>query len=201
MPFPFTFTNTAATTAAVTARYVTLVAMSNVALTKAQTTPVWSGAALTSVTHATVATTDTLGIVTIVGVDLAGQVQTEVITPVADSTVYGLIPLRTLTSATISGWVQGGATADNISVGVQAGNIAAAGSGILHGVLVNNVVAATVVIKDASKTIMTIPASQAAGTFYLLDVGFGSALTCLTTNTNDITLVHTGQMPQTWTSV
>ena len=42
----YIWTNTAATTAAVTNRYVTSTNMANGAYTLANTTPVWSGAAL-----------------------------------------------------------------------------------------------------------------------------------------------------------
>jgi hypothetical protein len=48
---------------------------------------------------------------------------------------------------------------------------------------------------------MTIPASQAAGTYYSFGnqgVDFGGRLVVATTNTNDITVFHTGTMPSTY---
>jgi hypothetical protein len=193
-----TFTNTAATTAAVTNRYVTTVGMQNAAYTLANTTPVWAGGALVTVLHATVTGTDSpLGVITIIGVDLAGQTRTEIITPVADNTATGTIAFRTITSITGSGWTAV-STADNITIGVAAGNIACGGPGTLAGVLVNNVVATAVTIADGTKTIMVIPASQAAGTYYRLDADFGAYLKVATTSTNDVTVFHTGTRPGTY---
>lgn len=71
-----------------------------------------------TVTHATVNTTDTLGTITITGTSNLGDVITEVITPIADSIVAGTKCFKTVTSVTGAGWVIGGATADNITVGV-----------------------------------------------------------------------------------
>ena len=200
----FTFTNTAATTAAVANRYVTSANMKVGAYTLANTTPAWSGAALVSVTHTEVGGgVDTLGTIVIVGVDLAGQTRTEAIVPVNGTVAYGLIPFRTITSVTGVGWVIGTGN-DTIVVGVAAGNIACGGPGSLSGVLVNNAVATLVTIRDgASRTIMVIPASQAAGTFYPFypGVDFGSYLVVLTTNTNDVTVFHTATMPTVWSAV
>ena len=194
----YSFTNTAASTAAVANRYVVSTNMVNAAYTLANTTPVWSGAALVTVTHATVATgTDTLGIITVVGRDLSGATRTEVITPIADSTATGLIPFRTITSITGSGWVIAGGN-DTIQMGVAAGNIACGSQGTLQGILVNNTVATAFSVADATRTIATIPASQAAGTFYsfgAIGVDFGGYLKVLTTSTNDVTVVHTSTSP------
>lgn len=196
----YSFTNTAASTAAVANRFVVSTNMQNAAYTLANTTPVWSGGALVTVAHVTVAGTDTLGIITVVGVGLAGAVRTEVITPVADSTVTGLIPFRTITSITGSGWTAV-STADTIQMGVAAGNIACGTQGTLQSILVNNTVAASVTIADATRTIVTIPASQAAGTMYSfgsVGVDFGGLLKVLTTSTNDITVVHTSTSPASY---
>lgn len=191
----YSFTNTAASTAAVTNRYVASTNMKVGAYTLANTTPVWSGGGLVTITHTTVVTTDTLGTVVIVGVDLAGASRTETLTPVADSTVTGTIPFRTITSITGVGWVIVGSN-DTIVAGVAAGNIACGSQGTLWGVLVNNTVATAFSINDATRTIITVPASQAAGTFYNLGgVDFGGHLKVLTTSTNDVTVIHTGTSP------
>lgn len=72
-----------------------------------------------SITHTTVATgTDTLGTITIVGT-YNGRAITEVITPVADSTVYSTNYFDTITSITGAGWVIAGGN-DTIKVGVSA---------------------------------------------------------------------------------
>jgi len=193
-----TYTNTAATTAAVTNRYVTSTNMKVGAYTLANTTPVWSGAGLVTVTHTEVGGgVDTLGTIVVVGVDLSGQSRTESIVPVNGTTATGTIPFRTITSVTGAGWVIGTGN-DTIVVGVAAGNIACGSQGTLGGLLVNNVVATLVTISDAKGTIMVIPASQAAGTFYELGVDFGGYLKVATTSTNDVTVFHTGTLPSSY---
>lgn len=190
------YTNTAATTAAVTNRIVTSANMKVGTYTIANASPVWAGGALITVTHTTVAAgTDTLGTITIDGTSLAGSVISEVITPVADSTVTGTKVFRTVTAVTGAGWVIAGGN-DTIVVGVAAGNYVASSGGVIGGVLVNNSVAAAVTIADARGTIMTIPASQAAGTYYNLGgVDFSGFLKVSTTSTNDVTVFHSGTFP------
>lgn len=102
---------------AASARISVLAAMANHAVTIANHTSADSLGRNVTVTHVTVATTDTLGIVTVVGLDVAGSAVTEVITPLADQTVAGHELFASVTSATISTWSLGGATADNLSVG------------------------------------------------------------------------------------
>ena len=194
----YSFTNTAATTAAVANRFVTSTNMANGAYTLANTTPVWSGGCLVTVTHTAVTGNDTLGTITVVGTDLAGQTRTEVITPLAGTVATGTVVFRTLTSATQAGWVINVGN-DTIVIGCAAGNIACGSQGTLGGVLVNNVVAATVTISDSARTILTIPASQAAGTYYDLGgVDFGGHLKVATTSTNDVTVFHTPTMPSVY---
>jgi hypothetical protein len=191
-------TNTAATTAAVANRFVTSVNMANGAYTLANTTPVWSGACFVTVTHTAVTGNDTLGTITVVGVDLAGQTRTEVITPLAGTVATGVVPFRTLVSATQAGWVINTGN-DTIVMGCAAGNIACGSNGQLGGVLVNNTVATAVTIADGARTILTIPASQAAGTYYNLNgVDFASNLRVVTTSTNDITVFHTSTLPSSF---
>jgi hypothetical protein len=188
------YTNTAATTAAVTNRFVASTAMSLTTYTIANASPVWSGGCLVTIGHTTVAGTDTLGTITIVGTDLTGATITESITPVADSTATSVNIFRTVTSATSVGWVAV-STADNIVIGCAAGNYASGSGGVLGGILVNNSVAAAIVVSDKRGTIATIPASQAAGSYYPLNVDFYGFLKVATTSTNDVTVTHTGTMP------
>ncbi len=61
--------------------------------------------------------------------------------------------------------------------------------------------AAAVTISDAVRTIMVIPSSQAAGTFYEFPDGgvdFAGHLKVATTSTNDVTVYHTGTLPATY---
>lgn len=193
------YTNTAATTAAVTNRFVTIASMKVGTYTIANASPVWSGGCLVTITHTIQDTVDTLGTVTIVGTDLAGAPVSEVLTPSNGTTVSGSKIFRSVTSATGAGWVQGGTTADQIVVGCAAGNIVCGSEGQLGGVIVNNTVAASVTISDARGTILTIPASQAAGTYYNLGgVAYSGFLKVATTNTNDVTVFHTGTMPSSY---
>jgi hypothetical protein len=194
----YSLTNTAASTAAVTNRFVTSTNMKVGTYTIANASPTWSGGCLVTITHTTVATgTDTLGTITIAGTGLNGQPLSEVMTPVADSTATSTNAFRTVTSATGAGWVIAGGN-DTIVIGCAAGNIACGSQGTLGGVLVNNSVAAAVTISDARGTILTIPASQAAGTYYPLGVDFGGRLVVSTTSTNDITVFHTGTSPASY---
>jgi hypothetical protein len=189
----FSYTGIAATTAAVTNRYVTSTNMKVGAYTLANTTPVWQGGAFVTITHTTVVTTDTLGTITVVGVDLSGATRTESITPLADATATGLIAFRTITSITGVGWVIAGSN-DTIVAGVAAGSIVVGSPGTLHSIVVNTTAAATVVVSDAARTIATLKASIAEGV-YLFDVDFAGFLKVATTSTNDITVVHTGTQP------
>lgn len=196
------YTNTAATTAAVTNRFVASTNMKVGAYTVANASPVWSGGC-----HVTVTTTqvggedDTLGTVVFVGTDLNNQAVTETLTPVNGSTVEGSVIFRTVTSVTGVGWVIGGAGGnDTIVCGCAAGSYAAGSGGVLGGVIVNNSVAAAITISDKRGTIITVPASQAAGTYYQLNVAYLGYLKVATTSTNDVTVTHTGTIPQFATS-
>lgn len=192
MPSPF-FTNTAATTAAVTNRFVTSANMKVGAYTIANASPVWSGGCLVTLTHTTVAGTDTLGTVTIVGVGLNGATITEVLTPVADSVATSTNIFRSVTSATGAGWVAV-STADTIVIGCAAGSYASASSGVLESVIVNTTAAAAIVISDKAGTIATLKASIAEAT-YPFNVVYNGYLKVATTSTNDVTVTHTGTIP------
>lgn len=190
------YTNTAATTAAVANRFVTSTNMKVGAYTIANASPVWSGGCLVTITHTTVAAgTDTLGTVDIVGTNLLGQTITETITPVADSVATGTKVFRSIVSATGVGWVITGGN-DTLVIGCAAGSYASSSGGSLGGILVNNSVAAAIVISDAAGTIVTVPSSQAAGTYYNLQgVDFSGYLKVATTSTNDVTVFHTATIP------
>lgn len=195
----YLFTNTAATTAAVTNRFVTSVNMANGAYTVANASPVWSGGCLVTATITAVTGNDTPGTLTIVGTGLDGRPLTEVLTLVAGGAATGGSVFRTITSITQAGWVINVGN-DTIVVGCAAGNIACASQGVLQGVLVNNTVATAFSVADATRTILTVPASQAAGTFYNFGAGvdFGGLLKVLTTSTNDVTVIHSGTLPTTY---
>ncbi len=189
-------TNIAATTAAVNNRFVTTANMSLTPYTLANTTPVWAGGCLVTIAHTTVAGADTLGTITIVGVDLHGEPLTETITPLAGTTATGTKVFRSLTSATSVGWVAT-STADTIIIGCAAGSYAAIGGGILHAATVNNVVATAFTISDASGTIATVGASAAIGQI-VYDVPWSGFLKIATTSTNDVTLIHSPGVPNTY---
>ncbi len=193
------FTNTAATTAAVANRFVASTNMKVGTYTVANASPVWAGGCFVTVTHTEVGGgVDQLGTITIDGTDLNGTGISDVIVPVNGTVATGTKVFRTVGAVTGAGWVIGTGN-DTIVVGCAAGNIACGSQGQLGGVLVNNAVATAVVISDASRTIMTIPASQAAGTFYDLNgVDFGGYLKVATTSTNDVTVFHTGTMPSSY---
>jgi hypothetical protein len=195
----WSFTNTAASTAAVTNRFVVSVNMANGAYTVANASPTWGGGCLVVATITGVAGNDTPGTITIVGTGVNGQPLTEILALVAGGTATSSNAFRTITSITQAGWVAV-STADTIVIGCAAGNVACGSSGQLAGVLVNNSVAAAVTISDASRTIMTIPASQAAGSFYPFGDGveFGGRLVVSTTSTNDITVFHSSTSPASY---
>jgi hypothetical protein len=147
------------------------------------------------VTHTASGAADTLGTIAIVGTGVNGAALSETITPLSGTVATGTKIFRTVTSATGAGWVISAGN-DTITIGVAAGNYVASSGGALGGILVNNAVAAAIVISDARGTIVTIPASQAAGTYYnLQDVGFSGFLKVATTSTNDVTVFHSGTIP------
>lgn len=190
-----TFTNTAATTAAVTNRLVTTTNMKVGAYTVANASAVWVGGFTVTATITAVTGNDTAGTLAVVGTSLAGRPLTETITLTDGVGGSGSQVFRTVTSITGAGWVINTGN-DTIVIGVAAGNVACGSNGSLGGVLVNNSVAATIVISDAARTIMTVPASAAAGTYYNLGgVDFAGYLKVATTSTNDVTVFHTGTLP------
>jgi hypothetical protein len=137
----------------------------------------------------------TLGTVTVTGTDMAGQVISEVITPLDNTIATGALWFRTVTSV-VGGqtWVAAGA-ADSIKVGCDASYVVAVGSGVLHAVIINTTAAGTITIADASGTIAVIPVSVAVGTFYEYDVNWSGFLSFTLAAASDITILHTGSLP------
>jgi len=193
------YTALSASTAAVTNRFVTSTNMSLTPYTIANGgLPTWQGGCFVTVTHTTVAGTDTLGTMTLVGVGLDGQVQSETLTPVADSTVTSTKAYKSVTSLTSLGWVAV-STADTIVAGVAAGSIVCGSSGQLYGVVVNATAAATIVLSDSKRTIATFAASIANGHYLYGPTGldFTGFLKVALTSTNDITVLHSATLPAT----
>ena len=191
------FTGLAASTAAVTNRFVTSTNMIVGAYTLANTTPTWAGGCFVTITHTANGAADTLGTIAVVGVDLAGNVgRTESITPIGSGTATGTIAFRTITSITGVGWVINAGN-DTIVAGVAAGSIVCGTSGRLEAVVVNATAAATIVLSDSTGTIATLAASIANGHYIYGQSGvdFTGFLKVALTSTNDITVVHSKTAP------
>jgi hypothetical protein len=141
----------------------------------------------------------TLGVVTITGTNLGGEVITEVITPLDNATATGTKWFMTVT-AVLGGqtWVKDAGAADSIQVGCGAAAIIAQGTGTLHGIQINTTAAATIVVSDATGTIATLPANVAVGTFYRWDVTFGGFLSVALGGASDVTVLHTGTLPSSY---
>lgn len=183
-------TGIAATTAAVTNRFVVSTNMIVGAYTIANASPVWQGGCFVTATITANTGNDTPGTATIVGTDLAGNAQTEVLTLVAAGTATGVKVFRSITSITGAGWVINGGN-DTIVFGCTAGSIVCGTSGTLYAIVVNATAAATVVVSDSVKTIATLKVSIAEG-HYLYGgqgVDFVGYLKVATTSTNDITVI------------
>lgn len=188
-------TNIAAqSSAAVANRFVTSTAMKVGTYTLANSAAVHGAGFLVTVTHTTVATgTDTLGTITVVGINLAGQPATDTITPVADNTATGTVIFRSVTSVTGAGWVIAGGN-DTLTVGHAAGAYAMGSSGDLFAIVINTTSASTITLEDAAGAIATLKASIAEGTYYFQCTVAGY-LKVTHTSTSNYTLLHTGTMP------
>lgn len=190
-------TNIAATTAAVADRIVASANMKVGTYTVANASPVWAGGALITVTHAQVGgVTDTLGTIAVVGKDLHGNAISETITPLDGTVATGTKVFRSVTSVTGAGWVIDTGN-DTITVGVAAGSYVAVGGGLFKSIVVNATAAATVVVSDASGTIATLAASIANGV-YEFEVPWSGFLKVATTSTNDVTLIHSPGVPNSY---
>lgn len=184
------YTALAASTAAVTNRFVVSTNMIVGAYAVANASPAWQGGCNITATITAVTGNDTAGTLTIVGTDLAGSAQTEVITLTAGVGGTGTKTFRTVTSITGAGWVINAGN-DTIVVGCAAGAIVCGSSGTLYAVVVNATAAATVVLSDSVGTIATLAASIANGHYLYGGVGvdFVGYLKVATTSTNDITVI------------
>jgi len=193
----FSYSHISATTAAVANRFVTSTNMKVGTYTLANTTPVWDGGCLVTVTHTEVGGgVDTLGTIVVVGIDLSGQTITDTITPLNGTVATGTKVFRTITSVTGAGWVIGTGN-DTIVVGCAAGSYVIAGAGTLRAIVVNTTAAAAITVTDARGTIATLKSSIAEGTYYY-DVAVSGYLKVSTTSTNDITVIHTVSLPQSY---
>jgi hypothetical protein len=123
-----------------------------------------AGARRVTVTHTTVAGADTLGTIEVVGLDLAGNVISESIVPLAGTVATGTKWFASVTSVTGVGWVAV-STADTIVVGCAAGVAVFEGDCTLYSVVVNTTAAGTITLSDSAGTIAVLKASVAEGTY------------------------------------
>lgn len=172
--------------AAVTNRFVASTNMANGAYTLAATTMPTAGARKVTVTHTAVTGNDTLGTITVVGTNLAGQPITEVITPVAGGTATGTKYFRTIVSATQAGWVINVGN-DTLVIGCDATPVVLEGSGQLHSVVIGATAAGTITLADASGTIWLAKASIVEGS-YLFDVDVQGFLSVVLGAASDVTV-------------
>ncbi|HUT77731.1 MAG TPA: hypothetical protein VM285_08605 [Polyangia bacterium] len=178
-------------------RFVEVQDMKNAAYTLTATLaqPEANTARLLTLTHVQVGgVTDTLGVVTVVGKNLAGQAITEVITPSDGALVTGSTWFASVVSATGSGWTRDGAggTEDTIVIGCAANAIIAEGAGTLHGIQINTTAAGAITVSDSSGTIAILPASVAVGTFYEWDANWSGWLRVVMAAASNVTVLHSG---------
>jgi len=193
-------TNIAAAPTADDDGYVVSVNMKVGAYTLAASSPP-AGARKVTLKRTAVGTADTPGTVALVGRDLSGQTITETLIPGATGvTVTSTKFFAAITSITGAGWVIDGveATEDTIIVGWGAQMAIATGSGTLHGVMVNTTAAGAVVIADASGTIATLKASIAEGYYGPYDVSWSGFLSVTPAAASDVTVIHSGSMPESY---
>jgi len=190
------YTNLSAANAVSADRFLNSVVMKVGAYTLDETTIATSGARHINITHTTDTTTDTLGTVTVVGLDLSGRTISETITPVADSLVAGAAWFASVISATGAGWVQAGGVSDTIEIGYGAELCVLQGAGQFESIIVNTTAAATIVIADAGGTIATLAASITEGHYeYGLNV---CDLTVDLNGASDVTIVHSTSRPSSY---
>lgn len=183
--------------AAVANGYVVSVAMKVGAYTLAATAPTF-GARHVTLARTVVVEADTPGTVVIVGTDLSGQTITETMTPGANGvTVTSTLFFATITSITGVGWVSGG-TPDTIVFGWDALNAVATGSGVLHGVIVNTTAAGAITFTDAGGFITSLKTSIAEGFYGPFDVNYSGFLRVEPAAASNITVLHSGSLPQTY---
>jgi len=190
------WTHLAAATVADADGFVVSANMKVGAYTLAATTPT-SGARHVTCTRTVVGNADTPGTITVVGKDLSGQTITETLIPGAHTIlVTGAKFFASVASVTGAGWVIDG-TADTIVVGWDAVQAVATSGGRLYGITVNTTAAGTITLSDASGTIAVLPNSVAVGQ-YTYGLDFAGYLRVELTAASDITIVHSGSLPQTY---
>lgn len=146
-------------------------------------------------TRTVVGGADTAGTLAVVGKNLSGQTITETLTPGAHGIlVTGTKWFSAITSVTGAGWVTNTGD-DTIVVGVDGNYVAVAeGSGVLHAIVVNTTAAGSITLADSSGTIAVLKASIAEGT-YTYDVAFSGYLRCELAGASDVTVIHSGSIP------
>jgi hypothetical protein len=193
------YTNLAAANAVSADRFLNSVNMKVGAYTLDETTIPTQGARHINVTHTLGGNVDTLGTLTVVGKDLAGQTITEVITPVDSSLVAGTKWFASVTSVTGAGWVVSvDTTPDTIEIGYGAEICVCEGAGRLAAIVVNTTAASTIVVADARGTIATLKASIGENNYvYGVDT---MNLTLDLNGNSDITVIHTPSLPTSYAS-
>ncbi len=177
--------------------YVVSTAMKVGAYTLAATAPTF-GARHVTLVRTFVSTGDTPGTVIIVGTDLSGQAISETMIPGASGvTVTSTAFFATVASITGAGWVSV-AGDDTIVFGWDALNAVATGSGVLHGVIVNTTAAGAVTISDAGGAILVLKASIVEGFYGPFDVVYAGFLRVEPAAASDLTVLHSGSLPQTY---
>lgn len=138
-----------------------------------------------------------LGTVTIVGTDLNGTAQTEIMTPLDNATATSTKWFKTVTSVTGgTTWVTAGAP-DSITVGCGASAIVAQGSGTLHAIAVNTTAAGAITLADANGTIAVLVLSIPEG-LYEIDANYSGYLSVALAGASDITVLYNYSLPNTY---
>ena len=177
-------------------RFLESVNMKVGAYTLDNTTIGVTGARHVTVTHTSGDTTDTLGTITVVGKNLAGQEITEEFTPVADDVVTGTKWFASVTSATGAGWVIDGSesTEDTVEIGYGADTIVAEGTGELRRVIIGTTAAGTITLADAGGTLGVLKASIVEQS-YQFDCDFSGYLQVAIAAASGVTVVHSPTNP------
>lgn len=138
-----------------------------------------------------------LGTVTIVGTDINGVAQTEIMTPLDNATATSVKWFKTVTSVTGGAtWVTAGA-ADLITVGCGATAIVAGGNGTVHAIAVNTTAAGAITVADATGTIAILVLSIPEG-LYELEANYSGYLAVTLAAASDITVLHTASLPSSY---
>lgn len=150
-----------------------------------------AGARKVTVTHASGDTPDTLGAITVEGLNLAGEAISEEIVPIADDVATGELWFASVTAISGADWAldEVEATNDTIEVGCAAGVIAVEGDGVLQSVSVNATAAGAITLGDDGGPIAVLKASIGEGQ-YRFDVKFSGYLSISQAAASDATYIH-----------